>query len=68
MCSQDKHFSLGSQQNKSETLQLHAGQEQPDLATGARVVPIYQTSSCVFNDSALATASGAVATAPPLAE
>ena len=26
-----------------ETLQLHAGQEQPDPATGARAVPIYQT-------------------------
>ena len=28
-----------------ETLQLHAGQEQPDPATGARAVPIYQTTS-----------------------
>ena len=26
-----------------ETLQLHVGQEQPDPATGARAVPIYQT-------------------------
>lgn len=34
-----------------ETLQLHAGQEQPDSATGARAVPIYLTSSYVFNDS-----------------
>ena len=25
-----------------ETLQIHAGQEQPDPATGARAVPIYQ--------------------------
>lgn len=33
-----------------ETLQLHAGQ-QPDPATGSRAVPIYQTSSFVFNDS-----------------
>jgi O-acetylhomoserine (thiol)-lyase len=41
---------------KFETLQLHAGQEQPDLATGARAVPIYQTSSYVFNDSAQAEA------------
>lgn len=33
-----------------ETLQLHAGQEQPDQATGARAVPIYQTASYVFHD------------------
>ena len=31
-----------------ETLQLHVGQEQPDPATDARAVPIYQTSSYVF--------------------
>jgi len=40
--------------NKSlhfETLQLHAGQEQPDPATGARAVPVYQTASYVFRDS-----------------
>lgn len=37
---------------KFETLQLHAGQEQPDPATGARAVPIYQTTSYVFRDSA----------------
>ena len=36
---------------KFETLQLHAGQEKPDSATGARAVPIYLTSSYVFNDS-----------------
>lgn len=34
-----------------ETLQLHAGQEQPDPTTGARAVPIYQTTSYVFNNS-----------------
>ena len=34
-----------------ETLQLHAGQENPDPATGARAVPIYLTSSYVFNNS-----------------
>lgn len=34
-----------------ETLQLHVGQEQPDPVTGARAVPIYQTTSYVFNDS-----------------
>ncbi len=33
-----------------ETLSLHAGQ-QPDPATGARAVPIYQTSSYVFRDT-----------------
>ncbi|MDH6342915.1 O-acetylhomoserine (thiol)-lyase [Parabacteroides sp. PFB2-12] len=39
-----------------ETLQLHAGQETPDTATGARAVPIYQTTSYVFHDSAHAAA------------
>lgn len=39
-----------------ETLQLHAGQETPDPATGARAVPIYQTSSYVFEDCAQAAA------------
>ncbi len=34
-----------------ETLQLHVGQEQPDPATDARAVPIYQTTSYVFRDS-----------------
>ena len=33
-----------------ETLQLHAGQS-PDSATNSRAVPIYQTSSYVFNDA-----------------
>lgn len=33
-----------------ETLQIHAGQETPDLATDARAVPIYQTASYVFRD------------------
>lgn len=36
---------------KFETLQLHAGQENPDPATDARAVPIYATSSYVFHDS-----------------
>ena len=35
---------------KFETLQLHVGQEQPDLVTDARAVPIYQTSSYVFRN------------------
>ena len=39
-----------------ETIQLHAGQEQPDPATGARAVPIYQTSSFVFDNCAHAEA------------
>ena len=34
-----------------ETLQLHVGQEQPDPATDARAVPIYQTTSYVFKNS-----------------
>lgn len=33
-----------------ETLQLHAGQEQPDPASDARAVPIYQTTSYVFQN------------------
>ena len=40
---------------KFETLQLHVGQENPDPATGARAVPIYQTSSFVFNNSSSGT-------------
>ena len=36
---------------KFETLQLHIGQEQPDPATDARAVPIYQTTSYVFRNS-----------------
>ena len=38
-------------QYKFETLQLHVGQEQPDPATDARAVPIYQTTSHVFRNS-----------------
>ena len=41
---------------KFETIQLHAGQEFPDPATDARAVPIYQTTSYVFRDSAHAAA------------
>ncbi len=37
-----------------ETLQLHVGQERPDPATDARCVPIYQTTSYVFRNSASA--------------
>src|SRR6201995_2571771 len=38
-----------------ETLALHAGQ-QPDPVTGARAVPIYQTTSYVFDDTDQAAA------------
>lgn len=41
---------------KFETLQLHVGQENPDPVTDARAVPIYQTSSFVFRNSAHAEA------------
>ena len=41
---------------KFETLQLHVGQENPDPATDARAVPIYQTSSYVFKNSEHAAA------------
>ncbi|MBR3735363.1 MAG: aminotransferase class I/II-fold pyridoxal phosphate-dependent enzyme, partial [Lachnospiraceae bacterium] len=34
-----------------ETLQLHVGQEEPDPASDARAVPIYQTTSYVFRNS-----------------
>ncbi|MBQ8184672.1 MAG: O-acetylhomoserine aminocarboxypropyltransferase/cysteine synthase [Lachnospiraceae bacterium] len=39
-----------------ETLQLHVGQETADPTTGSRAVPIYQTTSYVFNNSAHAAA------------
>ncbi|MCM1483240.1 MAG: O-acetylhomoserine aminocarboxypropyltransferase/cysteine synthase [Muribaculaceae bacterium] len=39
-----------------ETLQLHVGQEQADPTTDARAVPIYQTTSYVFRNSAHAAA------------
>ena len=38
-------------QHHFDTLQLHAGQEV-DSVTNSRAVPIYQTTSFVFNDSA----------------
>lgn len=41
---------------KFETLQLHVGQEEADSATDARAVPIYQTTSYVFKNSAHAEA------------
>lgn len=47
---QNQKLNIMSKQLKFETLQLHAGQEA-DPTTGARAVPIYQTSSYVFEDS-----------------
>ena len=41
---------------KFETLQLHVGQETPDSATDSPAVPIYQTTSYVFKNSAHAAA------------
>ena len=46
---------------KFETLQVHAGQEEPDLATDSRAVPIYMTTSYVFKDSAQAAGRFALA-------
>lgn len=40
-----------TKQLKFETLQLHVGQEKADPATGARAVPIYATTSYVFENS-----------------
>lgn len=48
---------------KFETLQLHVGQEQPDPATDARAVPIYQTTSYVFRNSEHAAARFSLADA-----
>ena len=36
---------------KLDTIAVHAGQETPDPATGARAVPIYQTASYVFKST-----------------
>lgn len=41
---------------KFETIQLHAGQENPDSASDSRAVPIYQTTSYVFRNSEHAAA------------
>ena len=48
--------SLKERNLRFETLQLHAGQEEPDPVTDARAVPIYQTSSYVFHNSEHAAA------------
>ena len=47
---------MSNRNYKFETLQLHVGQEQPDPATDARAVPIYQTTSYVFRNSEHAAA------------
>lgn len=47
---------MNNKNYRFETLQLHVGQETPDPATDARAVPIYQTTSYVFKNSAHAAA------------
>jgi len=47
---------MSNQKYRFETLQLHVGQETPDPATDSRAVPIYQTTSYVFRNSAHAAA------------
>ena len=47
---------MSNKNYKFETLQLHVGQETPDPTTGSRAVPIYQTTSYVFDNSAHAAA------------
>lgn len=42
---------MSTRNYRIETLALHAGQESPDPTTGSRAVPIYQTTSYVFNNS-----------------
>lgn len=42
---------MSQKKYRFETLQLHVGQEEPDPATDARAVPIYQTTSYVFRNS-----------------
>lgn len=42
---------MSNKNYRFETLQLHVGQENPDPATDARAVPIYQTTSYVFRNS-----------------
>lgn len=47
---------MSEKRYRFETLQLHVGQETPDSATDSRAVPIYQTTSYVFKNSAHAAA------------
>lgn len=48
---QQKIITMSKTKLHFETLQLHAGQEHADSATGARAVPIYQTAAYVFDNS-----------------
>ncbi len=54
---------MANNKYKFETLQLHVGQENADPTTDARAVPIYATTSYVFQDSA--TAAGRFALTTP---
>lgn len=58
---------MGTQQDewKFETLQIHAGQT-PDPTTGARALPIYQTTSFVFESAEQAAARFALAELGPI--
>lgn len=47
---------MSNKKYRFETIQLHAGQETPDPASDSRAVPIYQTTSYVFKNSAHAAA------------
>ena len=42
---------MSNKKYRFETLQVHSGQEEPDIATDARAVPIYATASYVFHNS-----------------
>lgn len=42
---------MSDKKYRFETLQVRVGQEQPDPATDARAVPIYQTTSYVFRNA-----------------
>ncbi len=54
---------MSNKNYRFETIQLHAGQEQPDPASDARAVPIYQTTSYVFRNSEHAAARFSLADA-----
>ena len=46
-----KENTMSEHTYRFETIQIHAGQEQPDPATDSRAVPIYQTTSYVFHSA-----------------
>lgn len=56
MISRKEVLTMDTKKYKFETLQLHVGQEQADPASDSRAVPIYQTASYVFENSAHAAA------------